>query len=374
MDFSDPLLTQKLLFVIGGSFFVCALVILTQRWHGHFSLDHDLSGAQKLHHVPVPRVGGIGLLAGLLVAVATGYVTGGTTYPTTLTLLACAMPVFLAGFVEDLTKGVSVRVRLLASFVSASLAIWLLGTRLTEVDTPIIDLLLQYPAVSILFTVFAVGGVTQSINIIDGLNGLAAGTVSIMLGGLAALAWMQGDVLVMKLCLWGIAALLGFMLLNFPLGKIFLGDGGAYLAGFWLAECAVLLLSRNKNVSTWAVLLCCLYPVWETVYSIYRRNVIHKAPSGSPDQGHMHQLLFKWVSGLTPNSALPHWLSHGLTSVKIWSIVVACQLVAVSAPSRSSVQITAIAMTSALYVVLHRALFNDAVAPAPTDVAAATVR
>lgn len=359
MDFSDPLLTQKLLLVVGGSFLMCVVIVLTQRWHGRFSLDHDLSGAQKLHSHPVPRVGGLGLFGGLLVAVATGYATGGTTYPTTLTMLTCALPVFLAGLIEDLTKAVSVRVRLIASFASAALAIWLLNVRVVEVDVPALDLVLHYPIASFLFTVFAVSGVTQSVNIIDGLNGLAAGAVSIMLAGLAALAWTQGDVLVMKLCLWGIAALLGFMLLNFPFGKIFLGDGGAYLAGFWLAQCAVLLLHRNPNVSTWAVLLSCLYPVWETIYSIYRRHVIHKVPSGLPDQGHMHQLLYKWITSVVSQPATPGWATHGLTSLTIWLIVAGCQFIAVSTPDQSALNITAIVLVSALYIKVHKLLWHN---------------
>ena len=208
-----------------------------------------------------------------------------------------------------------------------------------------------------LFTVFAVGGVTHSVNIIDGLNGLAGGAVCIMLGGLATLGWLYGDTVVMKLCLWGIAGLVGFMLLNYPFGKIFLGDGGAYLAGFWLAECAVLLLVRNPEVSTWTVLLCCLYPVLETAYSMFRRHVIHKVPSGLPDMAHMHQLLYKWLKRKTPRALLPHWLSHGVTSVKIWAIVAVCQLVAITTPSQAGFHVTAIVITVAFYVLLHRALW-----------------
>ena len=73
--------------------------------------------------------------------------------------------------------------------------------------------------------------------------------VAIMLSGLGAIAWMQGDTLVLQLCLMGVAALLGFMVLNYPFGKLFMGDGGAYLSGFWLAACAVVV-----TVDPWALL------------------------------------------------------------------------------------------------------------------------
>jgi UDP-N-acetylmuramyl pentapeptide phosphotransferase/UDP-N-acetylglucosamine-1-phosphate transferase len=359
MPLSDPLLLERLLMIVGASFAACLVVVLTQNWHGKHSLDHDLNGAQKLHAKPVPRVGGLGLMVGLLVAGLIGYLVNGNSYRTLLTLLACSLPVFLAGFVEDLTKNVSVRTRLLSSFVSAALAVWLLQAQLPDVDTPGLDALLHFPIVAALFTIFAVGGVTHSVNIIDGLNGLAGGAVCIMLAGLAALAWMHGDSVVMKLCLSGMAGMLGFMLLNYPFGKIFLGDGGAYLAGFWLAECAVLLLVRNPEVSTWTVLLCCLYPVLETAYSMFRRHVIHKVPSGLPDMAHMHQLLYKWLKSKAPNARWPHWLSHGVTSVKIWVIVAMCQLVAITTPHRPGIHLSAIVMTVVFYVVLHRALWAD---------------
>jgi UDP-N-acetylmuramyl pentapeptide phosphotransferase/UDP-N-acetylglucosamine-1-phosphate transferase len=360
MSLFDLSLFERLMLIVGASFAACLLVILTQHWHGKHSLDHDLDGVQKLHTTAVPRVGGLGLLIGLLIAGLIGYLVKGSTYPTLFALLACALPVFLAGFVEDLTKRVSVRTRLLSSFVSAALAVWLVGAQLPDVDTPGLDALLQFPFIAAVFTIFAVGGVTHSVNIIDGLNGLASGAVCIMLGGLATLAWMHGDSVVMKLCLSGMAGMLGFMLLNYPFGKIFLGDGGAYLAGFWLAECAVLLLARNPGVSTWTVLLCCLYPVLETAYSMFRRHVIHKMPSGLPDMGHMHQLLFKWLNDKLDHIEPPHWLSHGVTSVKIWAIVAACQIVALSAPGQAAVHVAAILTTILLYVAVHRALWADA--------------
>ena len=119
----------------------------------------------------------------------------------------------------------------------------------------------------------------------------------------------------------------------------------------------MLLLVRNPEVSTWTVLLCCLYPVLETAYSMFRRHVIHKVPSGLPDMAHMHQLLYKWLKRKTPRALLPHWLSHGVTSVKIWAIVAVCQLVAITTPSQAGFHVTAIVITVAFYVLLHRALW-----------------
>lgn len=357
------LLTLGLASVLIGSFAVCVVLILTQRWHGRLSLDHDLHGAQKLHQAPVPRVGGLGLLAGLSISAVCGYLFGGTSYPTVILLLISASPVFAAGFIEDLTKRVSVRARLYASFVSAALGAWFMDAQLVRLDTPVLDTLIALGPVSLVFTCFAVGGMTNAVNIIDGLNGLAAGCVALMLAGLATISWQVGDILVMKLCLWGIAALLGFLLLNFPFGRIFLGDGGAYLAGFWLSECGILLLKRNPSVSTWAVLLCCIYPVWETLFSMYRRQVHKRVPSGHPDMIHMHHLVFKHVSASYLQPFSPSWKRHGVASALIWVVVIACPVFAALHYSQTPLLMAGILAFIALYNVVYRHIHATQVEP-----------
>ena len=336
---------------------VSALLVLTQRWHGRLSLDHDTTGVQKLHKSPVPRVGGMGIALGVLIGgllFADQYTddSGGNT---ALQLLLCAMPVFAAGLLEDLTKRVSVRTRLLASVMSALFANWLMDVQLTRLDTPVLDLLMTVGPFAALFTCFAISGVTHSINIIDGLNGLASGSVAIMLSGLSAIAWMQDDAMVLQLCLMGVAALMGFMVLNYPFGKLFLGDGGAYLAGFWLAVCAVLLLTRNPSVSTWSVLLVCFYPVWETAFSMYRRHVVHKVSSGDADMQHLHHLVLRQVVASRLGEQAPAWVSHGLATPACWLMILGCQGMALT-----NYQDTALLMLSTVvFVGIYQRLYRS---------------
>lgn len=344
---------------LAASFITCLLIILTQRWHGRLSLDHDLNGVQKIHDTPVPRIGGLGVVAGLVLAGIFSYQLGGETYGTAGKLLLCAVPVFSAGLVEDFTKRVSVCTRLFAAFISAGLAYWVLDAKLTDLDTPGLNYLISFGLVSFLFTCFAVGGLTNAINIIDGLNGLASGSVAIMLGGLAAIAWNVGDTLVFKLCMWGVSGAIGFLVVNYPFGKIFLGDGGAYLAGFWLSECAVLLMARNPEVNTWTVLLCCLYPVVETGYSMFRRHVIAKVPSGMPDSGHLHQLLYRRLrleAQYTQVTTSPEWFRHGVASATIWATVLGCQVIAVLTSESTVITCVAVWSYAAGYVWMYRQL------------------
>lgn len=213
-----------------------------------------------------------------------------------LKLLLAAMPAFLAGLIEDLTKKVSVRVRMLAIFSSAILATWLLDARLTRLDIWGFDYALGIFPVSLLVTAFAVVGVTNSINIVDGFHGVAGSAVVIVLAGAGYLAWREGDLLVTQLALTGIGATIGFLLLNYPTGKLFMGDGGAYFIGFWAAEVAVLTVVRNPGINAWQILVIYAYPVIEVLFSMYRRKILNSAFVGAPDRLHLHSLFYRRVT------------------------------------------------------------------------------
>ena len=90
----------------------------------------------------------------------------------------------------------------------------------------------------------------------------------------------MGDDTVATLALIGVGAVLGFFFWNFPGGLIFLGDGGAYFLGFYVAELGILLLARNPSVSPMCPLLICIYPVFETLFSMYRRKVLRGRADG----------------------------------------------------------------------------------------------
>jgi UDP-N-acetylmuramyl pentapeptide phosphotransferase/UDP-N-acetylglucosamine-1-phosphate transferase len=155
------------------SFGVSAALVLTQRWHGWMSHDHDLNGVQKIHTSPVPRIGGIAIAAGLIVAALTARLLNFEHADKIQGLLLCAIPAFATGLLEDLTKQVSISARLLASAVSGALAVWLLDAYLTRLNTPGLDWLIGFTPLAMVFTSFAVSGVTNSVNIIDGLHGVS---------------------------------------------------------------------------------------------------------------------------------------------------------------------------------------------------------
>jgi len=180
--------------------------------------------------------------------------------------------------------------RLLATMVSGVLAWWITDYSLSRVDIWGVDWLLGYTFASVVFTAFAVGGVANSINIIDGFNGLASAMATLAFIGFAMIAWQVGDVTLVSVALVLAACVWGFFWVNWPFGKLFLGDGGSYFIGFALAWVAVLLIERNPSVSAFAAVVICAHPVTEVIFSIYRRKIRKEHP-GMPDRLHFHSLV-----------------------------------------------------------------------------------
>jgi UDP-N-acetylmuramyl pentapeptide phosphotransferase/UDP-N-acetylglucosamine-1-phosphate transferase len=209
-------------------------------------------------------------------------------------LLLAGLPAFFFGLAEDVTKQVGITARLLATMASGVLGWWLTGTAITSLDVPGLDSLVAISFVSVLFTAFAVGGVANAVNIVDGFNGLAGGFLVIAFTGLAIIAWSAGDMQLSLACMGLAGAFVGFWLINWPWGKLFLGDGGSYFGGFALAWASVLLVERNANVTPFAALLVCVHPVTEVLFSIYRRRM-HGSHPGQPDRLHLHSLLMRRV-------------------------------------------------------------------------------
>lgn len=262
------------------------LLVVTTRWHGHYSLDAT-HGVQKFHVTPTPRIGGVAIMLGLWLSLG---VLPPQQHELLLPMLVGAMPAFVFGLAEDLIRKVSVRARLLATMASGVCCWGLTGITLLHIGIAPLDMLLGWLPASVLLTAFAVGGVANAVNIIDGFNGLASGTVLISMATLGLIAQNAGDPDLAQLCFVVCAVTAGFFVVNFPFGKLFLGDGGAYLLGVLLSWVSVMLVYRNPLVSPWAALLACGYPVFETVFTIARRMWSRRNP-GHPDSAHLHSLV-----------------------------------------------------------------------------------
>jgi UDP-N-acetylmuramyl pentapeptide phosphotransferase/UDP-N-acetylglucosamine-1-phosphate transferase len=155
---------------------------------------------------------------------------------------------------------------------------------------------------ALLFSAFAIVGTMNAVNIIDGFNGLAGGTVLLVLLSFAATSAKTGAADLLYLNIVAIGALAGFLIFNFPQGKIFLGDGGAYMLGFLIAADGILLAGQYDEVSPWYVLAVMIYPVWEVIFSIIRKRREGKSPL-EPDRHHLHMLVYDRGPGSNPLTA-----------------------------------------------------------------------
>lgn len=303
------------------SFFLTLLLIRFDHIHLRFSGDSDVSGVQKFHSNPVPRIGGVAILLSLCAPVFLLRMNRPLLADTFSLLIVSAMPAFLAGLAEDLTKRVGVVARLLCTGLAAILAYLLLGALLNRLDLPGVDTLLgAYWPFALLLTIVAVSGVSNAVNIIDGYNGLACMVCTMILAALGYVAYLVGDELIWNAAITLVGAVLGFMVWNWPGGMIFLGDGGAYLLGFLIAELSVMLVGRHLEVSAWFPLLLVIYPVFETLFSIYRKKILRGVSPGTPDGIHLHMLIHKRIIRLAVGSkrAELRLMRNSMTSPYLW--------------------------------------------------------
>ncbi|MDB5935188.1 MAG: glycosyl transferase [Massilia sp.] len=295
------------------------LVIKHASLHGP-ALDADFAAVQKVHAHSVARIGGLPIFLAVVISAAISIWRLPAMAGWMISLLVCASIAFMGGILEDYTGNVSASRRLILTMAAALLGYFLVDAKLDRIDLPFGSMALEHVWVVLPLTVLAVAGIANAVNIIDGFNGLASVVTICMLISLAYVAAQVGDVFVLVTALMVAGATAGFLIWNYPVGLIFLGDGGAYFLGFMLAELALLLVLRNPQVSTWYAALLLIYPAFETVFSAYRRMFVRGKSPAMPDGIHLHSLIFRrivqWAVGRKEARALMR--RNALTSPYLW--------------------------------------------------------
>lgn len=339
--------------------FVCTIVVIrSQKIHQRFTADLDLNGPQKFHKTAVPRIGGLGIALGLTLAILYHYNLQAVANEE-LFMLLCAALVFAIGLLEDLTKKISVRTRLIFTALGAFLAIYFLGTQIIRLDIPGIDLLLLLSPISIVFSVFAITGLANAYNIIDGFNGLSSMVGMITLLALGYVGIEVNDPLITYLSFSMAAAILGFFIWNYPRGLIFLGDGGAYLIGFWIATLSVLIVARHLEISPWFAVLINAYPIWETIFTIYRRKFHQGKSPGHPDGIHFHSLIFRRILNDTQiKSENDFFSANAKTSPYLWVLSAFAVVPAVLYWNSTPLQVIFFLLFASSYVWLYKRIVS----------------
>lgn len=245
----------------------------------------DKPNERKVHSKLMPRIGGVaiylGFMAAVLVSGETGRMVSGILISGTL--------VMILGLVDDI-KGISPRNKL-AGQVLAGLVLVSFGIEVDFVTNPFTGGIISLGYLSIPVTLFWVTGVSNAVNLIDGLDGLAAGVSIIAAVTLAVVAWTQEQYTSVYLALFLAAGVLGFLRYNFHPAQLFMGDCGSLFLGFNLGALAVMGLSKGATVISLFIPVIILgIPIMDTFFAIVRR-FFNKKPIFQADKGHLHHRL-----------------------------------------------------------------------------------
>lgn len=272
------------------SFVLCVLIIL---FKGKFTWLNgragNLGAIQSMHSRCTPRVGGIAIFGAIALSVFFAPPSISVRY---LTFLGPVSLIFVVGLLEDLGGNISPRMRLLAAVMASFLVIIFLKVWLPRLGIPRLDFVLQYWAVGIPLTLLITAGVANGFNLIDGVNGLACLNAIATALAMSFIAREAGYTDMGHLAMMIVASVFGFLLVNYPLGYIFLGDAGAYTLGFVLSWFGVSIILRAPHVSPWAILLTLFWPVADMLLAIYRRSR-RKAAVSAPDRLHVHHVMMR---------------------------------------------------------------------------------
>ncbi len=273
----------------GGALFVSALGALwIVKRKGTIGLDQP-DNRRKKHEIAIPRLGGapIFLAVGLASLVA-GYI-GGLGWSRWLPLALCNALIFSVGFVDDL-KPLGAKVKLVGQ-IGTALILYAMGVSIDMLSNPFGDGALVLGWWSLPLTLFWLVSIPNIVNLIDGMDGLAGGFGLFLSLTLAFIGYYgnQFDVVVVSLAMAG--ALAGFLVLNLPPAKIFLGDGGAYLIGFFIASVSLFTSNKGSVIGALLVIIIALgVPILDTLFAIIRR-AIRGVPIFNADAEHIHHRL-----------------------------------------------------------------------------------
>ena len=287
MQWFDPLV----LIFMGMSLVLNVLVAYL--WHKKFYRKLGLKSyqaIQRIHLNETPRLGGFIFILSLTSFVA--FSNTNESIQLLKIMLICLIPIIFMGIKEDLFHNVEPAIRLIALlFVGWLFRVQFTGPLPILTDIPFIGKLLLLQGGISIFYIFSMVAVANGMNLIDGVNGLCGAVALSILSALLFISHKTGDITMLFLIFNVILLIIPFMLMNYPYGKIFLGDLGAYSLGLIVSILTIILFGRHPEISPWAAVLILIYPATEVVFSLLRR-ISKGTPIYHADTAHLHLRLF----------------------------------------------------------------------------------
>jgi UDP-GlcNAc:undecaprenyl-phosphate/decaprenyl-phosphate GlcNAc-1-phosphate transferase len=267
---------------------IVVMLILTSRANmGYLTqLLPNYDSPQKIHEHEVSRLGGLVMAIGI-----TSMIISMEPYHNIKELMAwfslAFLPLGLITLAEDLHKPISPRIRLAVMFGVSWLLLEMTGISLPLINTPYLSYLLADPLVRTVFYTLCLAAIMNGMNFVDGTNGNFAFMSISMLISLFYLATIVGDTVLIHLVITIAIPMVAFTLVNYPWGRIFAGDLGAYLYGALIGFFILFFFGRHSDISAWNALLITFYPIAELTYSFIRKASMGQSPL-KPDRKHLH--------------------------------------------------------------------------------------
>lgn len=250
----------------------------------------DKPNHRKVHTNPIPTLGGLVIFIGFMI----GVIIIQPVSSHHLAIVSGACLIILLGFFDDMYD-LSPKIKFAAQLVAAMLVVFWGGLQVEFINLPFGGQV-EFGLLSSLITIFWIVGITNAMNLIDGLDGLAAGVSSIALFTIGGMGLIMGDVYVSTMALILFFSTIGFLPYNFFPAKIFMGDTGALFLGYMISVLALLGFKNVTIISFIIPIFILAVPISDTLIAMARRY-INKQPISSPDSSHLHHRLVK--SGLT---------------------------------------------------------------------------
>lgn len=297
------------------------------------------------HIDPTPRYGGLALFIALVVSALIfqlNYVTW---------IILSSVPIFLIGLAEDYYFKTAPILRYIIGACSAIFGILLSGVVLNSIDLGYFDNLLSISFLAFIFTVFCIVGLINAVNLIDGIHGLSSSVSVVMSTSFLVVAQKVGDEELANLGIILAGSSLGLMVFNYPFGKVFLGDSGAYFIGFNIAWLMILLAMRYEEVSKWSLLAIASWPIMETVFSIFRRKLRGRPPD-KPDRMHFHHIVMRALE-IISRGRIPRRRSNPLATIIILPLVCLPAILGAFYSQSHQAGVAICCLSSCLYISLY---------------------
>lgn len=278
---------KRILLIVLTTFVFTALFIPIVKKIAQFIGAMDVPNERKVHKVPIPRLGGLGIYGGFLL----GYMLFGQHSVQMNAILIGSFIIIVTGIFDDI-KPVPAKYKFLGQIVGASIIPLYGGILLKDISA--FGIYINFGILSYPITILFIVGIVNCINLIDGLDGLSSGIASIyfLTVGIIGILMHNTNGLDITLTFIMLGSTLGFLLHNFHPAKIFMGDSGSMFLGYIISVIA-LLGFKNITLTSFVVPMFLLaIPVMDTLFAILRRIINHK-PIGLPDKEHLHHQLLK---------------------------------------------------------------------------------